>query len=130
MKTLTHTILTKDGEQKYNNKIQAVYNKENEEFESITSNISEEYRNDDLNVFFGLINNDESIDAKQYINNLQYYKIVENNYYKIIFFTYNVDKEFENNYISYIPKYAFTVLENNVDMPINNFFKLADLLKN
>ena len=130
LKTLTHTILTKDGEQKYNNKIQAVYNKENEEFESITSNISEEYRNDDLNVFFGLINNDESIDAKQYINNLQYYKIVENNYYKIIFFTYNVNKEFEKNYISYMPKYAFAVLENNVDMPINNFFKLADLLKN
>ena len=66
---------------KYNNKIQAVYNKENEEFESITSNISEEYRNDDLNVFFGLINNDESIDAKQYINNLQYYVICLNYIY-------------------------------------------------
>ena len=131
--TLSHTILGKNGDKKYKNKIILNINKENALYQKLNETIPKEYQMNEYQIGLGLTNleeNEMNEDIINYIEDISLKQVIDNQYYKLLLIDYKVKEEFEKyRSKSFIPPYGFVIMENSTNMPIDNFFKLPMLVK-
>ena len=135
MNTLTHTILDKHGQRKYSTQLQIDINKDDNIYSKIEEDIPPEYHMDNYNILFGMVNLKEEVDnkdlnIKDYLKEINFQKVIDNQYYKLLLFNYKLNDNIQENFSKkLIPKYAFCIVENNINMPIDNYFKIPELVR-
>lgn len=134
MNTLTHTILDKHGYKKYNNQLQMEISADDSLYNEIQDDVPEEYHMDTYNIRFGMVNlvgvDNKEINLRDYLEEIKFEKAIDNQYYKLLLFNYKLKDSIQENFSKkLIPKYAFCIVENNINMPIENYFKIPELVR-
>jgi hypothetical protein len=134
MKTLTHTILDKHGQIKYSTQLQIEINKDDSLYNKIEEEVPEKYHMDNYNIRFGMVNlegvDNKELNVRDYLEEIKFEKAIDNQYYKLLLFNYKLNDNVQENFSKkLIPKYAFCIVENNINMPIGNYFKIPELVR-
>ena len=67
----------------------------------------------------------KEINLRDYLEEIKFEKAIDNQYYKLLLFNYKLKDSIQENFSKkLIPKYAFCIVENNINMPIENYFKI------
>lgn len=134
MSTLTHTILDKHGYKKYNNQLQMEISADDDLYNEIQNEVPEEYHMDTYDIRFGMVNlvgvDNKEINLRDYLEEIKFEKAIDNQYYKLLLFNYKLKDSIQENFSKkLIPKYAFCIVENNINMPVENYFKIPELVR-